>query len=372
MTQRPTGKKRVIVFAGSYGGAARGAGEAMVSYFRARHPETVEVQLVDFLEAFMPNLNVLAKFAYQQSGEFFPAGRRDFAQLASSAHANQVVHELATGGMERVASYLGEYRPDVVISTSPIAGGVAAELSAQIPFLPVGVLTDYDAHDVWMHPATAFVFVASREVRDELAVGGTPWDRIIVSGVPVAEKFTAPGHSAEVRAQMDIVDRFTALLLAGPASQSNTDSIAAQLATSGIQVIAVAGTNSRLQRRLDAVAAKTSLVRVFGFTDEMHKLMHAADVLIGKAGGLAVPESLAVALPLVIHGAVPGRETQNVDFLVNCGAALLSRDEIDAVEKVRFLSTHPQRLAQMSANAGTLGKLEAVQTICERVLVSAR
>jgi processive 1,2-diacylglycerol beta-glucosyltransferase len=137
-------------------------------------------------------------------------------------------------------------------------------------------------------------------------------------------------------------------------------------------VAAVTGHNARLKRRLDTLARKADLVKVFGYTNDMHKMMRAADVLVGKAGGLTVSEALSVGLPLIIYNPVPGQEIYNVDFLVNYGAGLLSRDEDDVVEKVRFLSTHPDRLSQMAANAGTLGKPEAAQTICERVLAALR
>ncbi len=96
-------------------------------------------------------------------------------------------------------------------------------------------------------------------------------------------------------------------------------------------------------------------------------MMKAADLLVGKAGGLTVSEALAMRLPLMIHNPVPGQEIYNVDFIVNYGAGLLARDEEDVVEKVRFLSTHPKRLDQMTENAGSIGKPAAAQTVCERV-----
>ncbi len=99
-------------------------------------------------------------------------------------------------------------------------------------------------------------------------------------------------------------------------------------------------------------------------------MMRAADLLVGKAGGLTVSEALAVGLPFIIHNPVPGQEIYNVDFLVNSGAGLWSRDEDDVVEKVRFLSTHPDRRAQMAQNAQLLGKPEAARTVCEQVLAA--
>ena len=101
-------------------------------------------------------------------------------------------------------------------------------------------------------------------------------------------------------------------------------------------------------------------------------MMRAADVLVGKAGGLTVSEALAMGLPLIIFNPVPGQELFNVDFLVNYGAGLQARDEADVVEKVRFLSTHPDRLEQMASNAGQLGKPAAAATVCERVLAAVR
>jgi processive 1,2-diacylglycerol beta-glucosyltransferase len=118
------------------------------------------------------------------------------------------------------------------------------------------------------------------------------------------------------------------------------------------------------------LAKKKDLVHVFGYTSDMHKMMRAADVLVGKAGGLTVSEALAVGLPLIIYNPVPGQELYNVDFLVNFGAGMISRDEDDVVEKVRFLSTHPARLAQMTGDAAILGKPSAAQAVCERVLAA--
>jgi len=372
MKLRSPGKKRIVVFSASYGGAAHGAAESIAAYYRERCAETVEVTVVDPLEQFMASVNVLAKFAYQQASEFFPAGHGDLVTLARQMPQNQVITALSTGVLARVGEYLTEHGADLVVSTSPIAAGIAAELSTALPFSAVSVVTDYDTRGSWVHPRTALFFVSCREVRDELAVAGTPWDRIIVSGIPVAEKFATDGSGAGLRSYLGIADRFTALLLATASPQVDSDDMASQLADAGIQVMAAAGASGRVQRRLMAVSEKTGLVRVFGFTEEMPALMRGSDVLVAHAGGIALAESVAVGLPLVILGPVPGRETRNVDALVNNGAALLSRDEDDAVEKVKFLSTHPERLTQMIANAGTLGRPDAVQTLCERILAFAR
>ncbi|MDR3686317.1 MAG: glycosyltransferase [Coriobacteriia bacterium] len=372
MPQRAGAKKRILIFSASFGGGHRSAAEALVRYYREHYADTIDVRMVDFFSEFMPSINVLAKFGYQQSVQFFPALYGNFYDVSNKLPTNPVVHELRTMGFARAMAYIEAYRPDAVISTFPIAGGVVSDIKADRPMIVGTVITDYGVHRAWLHPATDFYFCACKEVREDLVVRGIPWDRTVVSGIPVAEKFAEQFDRTKLRRELGLADRFTALLTAAAGLPGDVRDIAAQLSGWGIQVAAVTGHNSRLKRRLDTLAKKADLVKVFGYTNDMHKMMHAADVLVGKAGGLTVSEALAVGLPLIIYNPVPGQELYNVDFLVNYGAGLLSRDEDDVVEKVRFLSTHPERLEQMAVNASTLGKPAAAQTICERVLAALR
>ncbi|HSK47400.1 MAG TPA: glycosyltransferase [Coriobacteriia bacterium] len=366
--QRPG--RRILVFSASFGGGHRSAAEALVRYYQEHYADSVEVRMVDFFEEFMPGLNVLAKFAYQQSVAFFPDLYGSFFDLSNAVPSNPVVHELRIMGFQRATNYIDDFRPDAVISTFPVAGGVVSDIKLERPMVAATVITDYGVHRTWLHPATDLYFVASKEVREDLVARGLDWDRVAVSGIPVHEKFSEQLQRTECRRTLGLSDRFTVLLTSAAGLTSDVRDIAAGLSHGGVQIAAATGHNRRLKRRLDTLAKRENHVCVYGYTPDMHRMMRAADVLVGKAGGLTVSESLAVGLPLIIYNPVPGQELYNVDFLVNSGAGLLSRDEEDVVEKVRFLSTHPQRLAQMAENARLLGKPAAAQTVCERVLAA--
>lgn len=372
MPQRRSAKRRILIFSASFGGGHRSAAEALLRYYRAHHSDSVEARIVDFFDEFMPGVNVLAKFAYQQSVAFFPALYGTFYEASNQLPSNPVVHELRIMGFQRATAFIDEFCPDAVISTFPVAGGVVSDIKLERPMVAATVITDWGVHRTWLHPSTDLYFVAGKEVREDLVVRGIPWDRAVVSGIPVHEKFSEPLGRPECRKSLGLADRFTVLLTSAAGLTSDVRDIAAELAGAGIQVIAATGHSSRLKRRLDTLSRKTELLHVYGHTPEMHKMMRAADVLVGKAGGLTVSEALAVGLPLIIYNPVPGQEIYNVDFLVNSGAGLLSRDEEDVVEKVRFLSTHPDRLAQMAGDASMLGKPAAAQTVCERVLAAIR
>lgn len=371
-SRRQSGKKRIIVFSAAFGGGHRSAAEAIVRYYKDHYPRELDVRMIDFFDEFLPGVNVLAKFAYNQSVQFFPTGYGAFFELSNRLPTNPIVHELKIGGFARALDFIDKYEPDAVISTFPVAGGVVSDIKATRKLVSAITVTDWGAHNAWFHPSTDLYFVACKEVREDLVVRGIPWDRVVVSGIPVHEKFGLELERTQVRSELGLSDRYTALLTSAAGSAGDLRDIAAELAGSGIQVAAVTGHNTRLKRRLETLERKVPLVHVFGFTDVMHKMMKASDVLVGKAGGLTVSESLAMGLPLIIFNPVPGQELFNVDFLVNSGAGLMARDEADVVEKVKFLSTHPERSEQMSYNARELGKPTAAQTVCERVLAAIR
>lgn len=341
-------------------------------YYRAHYSESVDVKIVDFFGEFMPSVNVLAKFAYQQSVAFFPDLYGTFFEVSNALPTNPVVHELRVLGFQRATSFIDDFHPHAVISTFPVAGGVVSDIKSERPMVVATVITDYGVHRTWLHPATDLYFVASKEVREDLVLRGLSWDRVVVSGIPVHEKFSEALDKDECRKSLDLADRFTVLLTSAAGLTSDVRDIAADLSAGGVQVAAATGHNARLKRRLETLSKKAEHVHVYGHTPDMHRMMRAADVLVGKAGGLTVSEALAVGLPLIIYNPVPGQEIYNVDFLVNSGAGLLTRDEDDVVEKVRFLSRHPERLAQMADNARVLGKPAAAQTVCERVLAAIR
>ncbi|MBP7072765.1 MAG: hypothetical protein KBB40_04620 [Clostridia bacterium] len=92
-----------------------------------------------------------------------------------------------------------------------------------------------------------------------------------------------------------------------------------------IQIIAVAGRNNRLEAKLKDLSTKNKLV-VYGFVNNMHELMELSDCIISKPGGVSVSEILSREKPLVIFSPLPGQEHENVEFLLNSGAAVTTSD----------------------------------------------
>ena len=105
-----------------------------------------------------------------------------------------------------------------------------------------------------------------------------------------------------------------------------------------------------------------------GFTTEMDKYMAAADLMVGKAGGLTTSEALARALPMALIEPIPGQEERNADHLLEAGAAIRCNNPPAAAWKIVTLLDNPARLHQMREAARKLGKPAAATAIAEDAL----
>jgi 1,2-diacylglycerol 3-beta-galactosyltransferase len=94
----------------------------------------------------------------------------------------------------------------------------------------------------------------------------------------------------------------TGFLLFGGFGSSVMYSIAKRLddARTPVQLIAICGRNEKLKEKF--LATKWSFpVHTLGFTREVHRLMRAADFLIGKPGPGSIAEAMVKRLPVVLE-----------------------------------------------------------------------
>ena len=130
------------------------------------------------------------------------------------------------------------------------------------------------------------------------------------------------------------------------------------------QIIAVCGRSAALKIRWKKIAARQKagalpVVKVIGFTSEMDEFMAAADLMIGKPGGLTTSESLIKGLAWVVVNPIPGQEEKNAIYLLEQGAGVWSDNLHTLAFKVRSVLEEPGRLAAMRKNALRLGRPDA-------------
>ncbi len=174
-------------------------------------------------------------------------------------------------------------------------------------------------------------------------------------------------------------DRFTILVSAGGFGVGPVDHLMQALAqlTHPARVVVVCGRNDALKADLTAatqkLAARSAVsFTILGFTKEMDELMSAADLFVGKPGGLTTSECLAKGLPMVVINPIPGQEERNSDHLLEEGAAVRCNNLPALAYKIDTLIDTPGKLTQMSEQARTMGQPQAAFAIADRLTSLAR
>jgi 1,2-diacylglycerol 3-beta-galactosyltransferase len=117
-----------------------------------------------------------------------------------------------------------------------------------------------------------------------------------------------------------------------------------------LQLILVCGRNEELAAKLRARPWKMP-VHVVGFTKEVHKLMRAADFLIGKPGPGSIAEAMVRKLPVLIEcnaWTLP-QERYNAEWVKEKGVGIVLKSFRDVVEGVQKM-LEPSALAEFQKN----------------------
>jgi 1,2-diacylglycerol 3-beta-galactosyltransferase len=158
----------------------------------------------------------------------------------------------------------------------------------------------------------------------------------------------------------------TALVVGSPRVRNLLDAVRV-LNHSGfpLQALVVAGGDDAVYAELQQTDWHIPVV-VYNMVDNMPTLMHAADFIVCKAGGLIVTEALACGLPILLIDVIEGQETGNAEFVVENGAGEVARLPLDMLETLyHWLSNEGQLLKTRAYNARRVGHPQAADEIAE-------
>ncbi len=366
---------RITIAFAHAGGGHRSVALALQAGFAQRAP-AVQVHLVDVLRYTPP--------PYRFFDRLYPhliRGRaRAWAALYALTNGPRRAAWLSRLGAGLVARTLprmwaADGPPDLLLSVYPILNRDLARL-AQRAGVPFAVLiTDLGtAHASWLaHDAAVRAYLTpSAEVEALLAQWDVPARQRVRVGLPVHPRFLEEvSDRAGLRRALGLDPaRPVVLLMAGAEGQGPLEAFVRALAAQRprAQVVVVAGRNERLRRRLQAQTWPIP-VRVLGFVHDVHRWMHAADLLLTKAGPSTIAEALAVGLPMLLFAHLPGQEARNPDFVVRLGAGVYEPDPARAAALVaRWTRPDDSTLARMRAAARDTDFRRGTWQVVDRLL----
>ena len=271
--------------------------------------------------------------------------------------------------------------PHVVVSVHPLTqhifGRVLKELKLADRIPLVSVVTDpcYGFWKGWACDAVSLYLVASDDARRQLIDYGVAPERIKISGMPVHPKFSYPGEEAAQAARRALgldPEKFTVFVNAGWIGGGNIPQIFRELVRGelDVQAIFLAGKNDDLRAAAETIALDAPFpIKVIGYSDEIEKLMSAANVMISKLGGLTTFEALACRVPIiadVITEPMP-QEQGTAELIAQRGAGVMLTRSIDVVPAVRRMMEDELHYSRMRAAAAGLAIPNSTRYIVEEI-----
>jgi processive 1,2-diacylglycerol beta-glucosyltransferase len=280
-------------------------------------------------------------------------------------------HSLAHHTNRRFVNHLRKFKPDVVVCTHYLPVEVLGYLKSHgldpFPFV-VCVVTDFEAHTLWMDPVVDLYCAAAAETCSSLTARGAAESRVAATGIPIASRFSVTPDASAIRRQLGLRDDLpTLLVLGGGFGLGPVGEIlkSLDLVRHSFQTLVVCGRNQELRAAL-ATSDFVHPTRVLGFVSNMHELMAVSDLILTKPGGLTSSEALALGKPLFILNPIPGQEAANSDFLLERGAATKVNRVEDLPFRLEKLLGSP-KLAEMAAAAKALGRPNAASRIVHEI-----
>jgi len=271
---------------------------------------------------------------------------------------------------KRFIPYIKEYQPDFIISTHPLPMIIVSHSKDKnvIDVMSSMVCTDFGCHSFWVDPEVNYYFGATDFVRQCLEGFGVSSDKVIVTGIPIEAKFAKPQDKKALLGKFELrSDVFTMLIVGGQVNLTELEEIISGVwegRQDKIQFLVVAGRDKYLKQALEkSKLEKNAHVKVFGFIDNMEELMTVSDLIFSKAGGLTVSECLAKGLPMVINKVIPGQEEDNVNYLVDKGAAIKVNNYQEIIGVVNDLIDQPAKVTAMKAACAAIGKPKSAEEL---------
>jgi len=354
--------KKILITFHDAGGGHRNAAVALQAMAKAQNRDW-DVELVQFQEL-TDRLDVLRKVTGIRIQEQYNTLLRNGWTLGSKELLRVLQWTIRVFHWPLVKLLEGfwrEHPADLLISVIPHFNREIAESWEKVypgrPFVTVITdLADYPPR-FWIEPAKNQIVIAGTEkaVEQARAFGKDNAHVFRVSGMVLRPEFYAESSVdvAAVKRELGLrEDLPTAMVLFGGFGSTVMYEITEKLdaARLPVQLILLCGKNEKLAMRLRAKKWNIGTA-VLGFTKEVHKLMRAADFMIGKPGPGSIAEAMQRGLPVLVEcnsWTLP-QERFNTEWVKEKKVGVVLKSFEDVVSGVQQM-LEPERLAEFKKN----------------------
>lgn len=320
---------RILITYASAGTGHKHSAEALFKFIKNHHKD-IDVEIADILSFTTVIFNFFYSFGYNFVAKNTPKLWGFFYKISGSstslALSNRIRFFINRINGSKFEKFIERKNFDVIVSTHFFPSEVAGFLKEQgkIKSSIISIITDFAVHPFWINNQVDKFIVALSETKNDLIREGIAADKIKILGIPIDEAFFISKDRKELSSRIGIdPNKFTILVVIGSIGTGPIEKIIDTL-NHGIQILVVCGRNIRLHKELKS--KKTPGMLVFGFVHNMADLMSVSDLIITKAGGITIVESITKDLTPIFIPIIGGQEFYNAEILFKHKACFIVRN----------------------------------------------
>ena len=356
--------KRILILTAGFGeghnSAARGVRAGL-----ARIAPRIEVELRDLFPETFGAFNEFVRRAYLFTINRWPKSWGYVYNWLNRIQNFDERFQRFRGLKKNLGRLLDRFQPEVVVSTFPAYPYLLQQiLGNERRCKNIAVVTDsITVNAIWYRSPADYLLVANEQSAAVIREAGAAPEKVKVFGFPVSPRFVDFAKKQEVLSHAK-----PRVIYAISAGTRRAPNLVRRLLELDVDLTVTVGRDERLAYQIEKAAGDREIA-LYGWTDEMPRLLCENDLLIGKAGGATVQETIAARCPMVINHVVSGQEEGNAQLIVetSSGAIALSNDEVVAAVE-RAFTENAKQWTEWSANIWKLSRPRASLDIAEFLL----
>src|SRR5439155_1720195 len=132
-----------------------------------------------------------------------------------------------------------------------------------------------------------------------------------------------------------------------------------------IHLTVTVGHASKLRPAIEEAVGRRK-IEIVGWTEELPRMLGASHLLIGKAGGATVQETIAAGCPMIINHVVSGQEEGNARLIVETNSGVIAHSPKEVVAQVRrAFADGAKQWCEWAVNISRLSRPRASLEIAE-------
>ncbi len=363
-------EKRILILTAGFGEGHNAAARGLRDGLAAVASERVAVEMHDVFAETYGFLNNWTRKAYLAVINRAPRAWSRFYQWLDQQEKFAPQMGWLFLARARLSQLLLRFQPTAVVSVFPAYAHLLATIlgDAKPPFRQVICITDsITVNAIWYRCAADLFLLPNEQTEAGLAAAGVPQDRMRVSGFPISPKFAKLG---ELRQPPAAGAGYRILYVINTGSRAAPEVIRVLAADPDFRLTVTVGRDERLRRRVETLRAEIGRhFEIVGWTDQLPRLMLESHLLISKAGGATVQETIAAKCPMIISQVVPGQEEGNARLIAETRSGVVATSPNEILRTVSQAFANEARLwYEWSGNISRLSRPRAALEIAEVLL----